>query len=61
MKPAAPNLKKKNFEPDMMKQLSNKSSIKEFKQRFTCMTVGEIRKNSMSSQTVIRSNVIFKK
>jgi len=49
------------FEPDMMKQLSNKSGAEEFKQRFTFMTVGEIRKKCMSSQAVIRSNVIFKK
>jgi len=45
----------------MMKHLSNKSSVKEFKQRFTFMTVGEIRKKCMSSQEVIRSNVILKK
>jgi len=45
----------------MMKQLSNKSSVKEFKQGFTFMTVGEIRKKCTSSQAVIRSNVIFRK
>lgn len=45
----------------MMKQLSNKSSVEEFTQRFTFMTVGEIGKKCMSSQAVIRSKVIFKK
>jgi hypothetical protein len=44
-----------------MKQLSNKPTVEEFKQRFTFMTVGEIRKKYMSSQAVIRSNVMFKK
>jgi hypothetical protein len=39
-------IKKKNFELYVMKQMSNKSNVKEFKHTFTFMTADKIRKNA---------------